>query len=60
MPTSTTRRQVITGGTLALGSLAIRPPAAQAQTDDGIRRASRKRFIRSRCLRPADNASTLR
>jgi activator of HSP90 ATPase len=36
----TTRRQVITGAALAIGSLAIRPAGAQAQANDGISRAA--------------------
>jgi activator of HSP90 ATPase len=36
----TTRRQVITAGALALGSLAIRPGAAQAASNDGVSRSA--------------------
>jgi activator of HSP90 ATPase len=38
--TPTSRRRLMTGAVLALGGLAMRPGAAQAQSDDGISRAA--------------------
>jgi activator of HSP90 ATPase len=40
MRTENTRRQVITAAAFALGSLAFRPPAARAGSNDGISRSA--------------------